>query len=201
MTRTTVNQRLCGRRNCTNGFEALKAHFALGRYHTPSGGNLIQRTPDFIGPKQPLTPDRPWRVVAGPALGHAELRLVTVAEDAAARLNRGNRSIGAMRARPPRSSRAIAPRFAMTHAGGAAQNRGGRGVRLPDRLGNHLRQGYGIEARQLLAKPEAAQRCLPHRSDGQARARKGRREGLTISNPRKGDAPGRNRGRADFCNL
>jgi hypothetical protein len=91
MTRTTGNQRLCGRRNCRNGFEALKAHFALGRYHTPSGGNLIQKTPDFIGPKQPLNPDRPWRVVAGPALGHTELRLATVAEDAAARLNRGNR--------------------------------------------------------------------------------------------------------------
>ena len=76
---------------CKNGFEALNAHFALGRYHAPSGGNLIQKTPDFIGPKQPLNPDRPWRVVAGPALGHTEFRLVTVAEDAAARLSRGNR--------------------------------------------------------------------------------------------------------------
>ena len=63
-TRTTGNQRLCGRRKCRNGFEALKAHFALGRYHAPSGRNLIQKTPDFIGPKQPLSPDRPWRVVA-----------------------------------------------------------------------------------------------------------------------------------------
>ena len=54
-------------RKCKNGFEALKAHFALGRYHAPSGGNLIQKTPDFIGPKQPLNPDRSWRVVAGPA--------------------------------------------------------------------------------------------------------------------------------------
>ena len=54
-------------RKCKNGFEALKAQFALGRYHAPSGGNLIQKTPDFIGPKQPLNPDRSWRVVAGPA--------------------------------------------------------------------------------------------------------------------------------------
>jgi hypothetical protein len=90
-TRTTGNQRLCGRRKCRNGFEALKAHFALGRYHAPSGRNLIQKTPDFIGPKQPLSPDRPWRVVAGPALGDAELHLVTVAEDATARLNRASR--------------------------------------------------------------------------------------------------------------
>ena len=79
MTRTTGNQRLCGRRKCRNDFEALKAHFALGRYQAPSGGNLAQKTPDFIGPKQPLNPDRPWRVVAGPALGDAELRLATVA--------------------------------------------------------------------------------------------------------------------------
>jgi len=90
MTRTTGNQRLCDRRKCRNGFRALKAHFVLGRYHFPSGVNLLQKTPDFIGPKQPLSPARPWRVVAGPALGDAELRLVTVAEDAAARLNRRN---------------------------------------------------------------------------------------------------------------
>jgi hypothetical protein len=91
MTRTTGNQRLCDRRKCRNGFRALKAHFVLGRYHFPSGVNLLQKTPDFIGPKQPLSPARPWRIVAGPALGDAELRLVTVAVDAAARLNRANR--------------------------------------------------------------------------------------------------------------
>jgi hypothetical protein len=34
---------------------------------TMLGVHLIQKTPDFIGPKQPLNPDRPWRVVAGPA--------------------------------------------------------------------------------------------------------------------------------------
>jgi hypothetical protein len=37
MTRTTGNQRLCGRRKCKVGFEGLKAHFALGRCHGRSG--------------------------------------------------------------------------------------------------------------------------------------------------------------------
>jgi hypothetical protein len=91
MTRTTGNQRLCRRRKCRKDFRALKVHFVLGRYFVPSGVNLIKKTPDFIGPKQPLSPARPWRVVAGPTLSEAELRWVTVAEDATARLNRANR--------------------------------------------------------------------------------------------------------------
>ena len=36
------------------------------------------KTPDFIGPKEALKPDRAWRIIAGPALTASQLHCATV---------------------------------------------------------------------------------------------------------------------------
>jgi hypothetical protein len=55
-------------------FRGVESPFCPGRHHAPSGGNPVQKSRDFIGPKQPLNPDRPcalWPVP--PSLGWASL--------------------------------------------------------------------------------------------------------------------------------
>jgi hypothetical protein len=55
MTRRTERQLICGKRRCRN---ALRGGQSLGRYHISSDAIRASKTPDFIGPKVPLKPDR-----------------------------------------------------------------------------------------------------------------------------------------------
>jgi hypothetical protein len=55
MARRTERQLICGKRRCRN---ALRGGQSLWRYHVSSDGIRASKTPDFIGPKVPLKPDR-----------------------------------------------------------------------------------------------------------------------------------------------
>ena len=62
MVRKTEHQKVCRKSKCRNAF---RARIDLGCYH-PTGNVISPSKPaDFIGPKQPLKHDRPWRIVAG----------------------------------------------------------------------------------------------------------------------------------------
>ena len=66
---------LCKKAACRNAFSRT---FAGGRYLTPSAPSYPSKTPDFIGPKEALKPDRAWRIIAGPALTASQLHCATV---------------------------------------------------------------------------------------------------------------------------
>lgn len=87
------SRQLCGRRKCSNDLRALQRHQMLGRYSASSAVKAIEKTPDFIGVKQPLKDSRAWRQVAGPELDPAALRLASLQPDkeTAARVDRANR--------------------------------------------------------------------------------------------------------------
>jgi hypothetical protein len=83
--RKRENQKVCRRPKCRN---AWKAGSGFGRYAT-SHAKLASETPDFIDPKQPLRPDRPWRIVAGPKLSPSAFHCAIVgAEEAVEAINR-----------------------------------------------------------------------------------------------------------------
>jgi hypothetical protein len=65
---------LCKKAACRNVFSRT---FAGGRYLTPSAPSYPSKTPDFIGPKEALKPDRAWRIIAGPALTASQLHCAT----------------------------------------------------------------------------------------------------------------------------
>jgi hypothetical protein len=62
---------LCKKAACRNAFSRS---FAGGRYLPPSAASYPSKTPDFIGPKVALKPDRAWRIIAGPALVSARVQ-------------------------------------------------------------------------------------------------------------------------------
>jgi hypothetical protein len=65
----------------------------LGRYHSSSAVESIQKSPDFIGVKTALNPGRAWRQVAGPELDQAALRAsLPMDHETAARVDRANRT-------------------------------------------------------------------------------------------------------------
>ena len=61
MERRTERQRICRKSKCHGAF---RARIDLGRYHVSSDVVSPSKNVDFIGSKQPLKPDRAWRVVA-----------------------------------------------------------------------------------------------------------------------------------------
>jgi hypothetical protein len=66
---------LCKKAACRNAFSC---NFAGGCYLTPSAPSYPSKTPDFIGPKEALKPDRAWRQIAGPALTASQLHCATI---------------------------------------------------------------------------------------------------------------------------
>ena len=89
MERKRESQQLCGRRKCKNQFAALKAHFALGRYHPSSSALDASGNPIKTGIFSPLKSDRGWRLVAGLPV---DMRLATIgAADAVKQADMANR--------------------------------------------------------------------------------------------------------------
>jgi hypothetical protein len=89
----TGNRQLCGRGKCISDLRALRRHKMLGRYHSSSAVESIQKSPDFIGVKTALNPGRAWHQVAGPELDHAALRAsLPMDHETAARVDRANRT-------------------------------------------------------------------------------------------------------------
>ena len=72
--RKNDRQKVCRKSKCRS---AWRAGFDAGRYLLSSSAGEAQKTPDFIGSKQPLKPDRPWRIVAG-ELTPTQLHCATV---------------------------------------------------------------------------------------------------------------------------
>jgi hypothetical protein len=66
---------LCKKAACRNAFSRS---FAGGRYLTPSAPSYPSKTPDFIGSKEALKPDRAWRIIAGPVLTASQLHCATL---------------------------------------------------------------------------------------------------------------------------
>jgi hypothetical protein len=80
------DQRVCRRAKCRN---AWRAGSGFGRYAT-SNAKLASKTPDIIGVKEPLKPDRAWRIVAG-QLSPSALHCATVGgQEAVEAINRTN---------------------------------------------------------------------------------------------------------------
>src|SRR5258708_2214305 len=50
---------ICKKVKCRS---ALRSNSCLRRYHTSSAAKSISNETDFIGVKEPLTPQRPWRI-------------------------------------------------------------------------------------------------------------------------------------------
>jgi hypothetical protein len=76
--RTAAHQKLCKRKKCKNAFEALKAGFRLGKYHSLSGAISPSENPAKIGVPGRGKPDRPYRIVAGPELSERSFRFATL---------------------------------------------------------------------------------------------------------------------------
>jgi hypothetical protein len=110
MQRTGAYQRLCGRRRCKAEYAALKRHGMLGKFmaesapqtgfwgEVPSDDSLASETPIFEGLPAAPTPDRGYRIVAGP-LSEADLRLATIG--AAAVIKQSERTNRALRNEAP----------------------------------------------------------------------------------------------------
>ena len=71
-------RRICKKAKCRS---ALRSNSCLGRYRTSSAAKLISKEVDFIGRKESLQPERPWRIVAGPALSPSALHSATIGGD------------------------------------------------------------------------------------------------------------------------
>jgi hypothetical protein len=72
--RKSATQKVCRKSKCRS---AWRAGFDGGCYLPLSSAGDAQKTPDFIGVKSPLKPDRAWRIVAG-ELTPAQLHCATV---------------------------------------------------------------------------------------------------------------------------
>ena len=75
MERRTERQLVCGKRRCRN---ALQARQNLGRYLAPSNGVSPLENPIKPGIKIDGAVDRPWRLVAGPALTPNQFHCATI---------------------------------------------------------------------------------------------------------------------------
>jgi len=83
-------RRICKKAKCRS---ALRSNSYLGRYHTSSAAKLISKEVDFIGRKEPLQPERPWRIVAGPESSASAFHCAVVGgEEAVKAANRTNLS-------------------------------------------------------------------------------------------------------------
>jgi hypothetical protein len=71
-------RKICSKAKCR---AAYRNNSWLGRYHTSSAAKLISKEADFIGRKEPLQPERPWRVAAGSALNPSALHCATIGGD------------------------------------------------------------------------------------------------------------------------
>jgi hypothetical protein len=79
---------ICKKVKCRS---ALRSNSCLGRYHPSSAAKSISHETDFIGVKEPLTPQRPWRIVAGPELSPSAFRCAVLGgEEAVEAINRTN---------------------------------------------------------------------------------------------------------------
>ncbi len=79
---------ICRKAKCRSAF---RNNSCLGRYHTPSAVKAISKEADFVGPKEALKPDRPWRIVAGPELSASAFHCAAVGgEQAVETINRTN---------------------------------------------------------------------------------------------------------------
>jgi hypothetical protein len=87
--RRNKTQRVCRKAQCRNAWRA-KAGF--GRYSPSTGVSSASKTPNFIGSKRPLKPDRAWRQIAGPKLSPTQLHCGLVgAKEAVAEAHQKNR--------------------------------------------------------------------------------------------------------------
>ena len=87
--RRNKTQRVCRKSQCRNAWRA-KAGF--GRYFPSTAVSLASKTPNFIGSKPPLKPDRAWRQIAGPKLSPSQLHCGLVgAKEAVAEAHQKNR--------------------------------------------------------------------------------------------------------------
>jgi hypothetical protein len=91
MERKREDQTTCGQSKCKSALGRDRAHFYGKWSQTPQALQLGVGNPIESGIKTAHKTDRPWRLVAGPAMGSATLRLVTV---------------GAEQVRPEREQRA-----------------------------------------------------------------------------------------------
>jgi hypothetical protein len=62
----------------SSNVEFHRIHTRTRARSTPT--KLTSKTPDFIGPKDALKPDRPWRQIAGPVLTASQLHCATLPE-------------------------------------------------------------------------------------------------------------------------
>ena len=79
---------ICKKAKCRS---ALRSNSFLGRYGTSFTAKLISKEVDFIDRKEPLQPERPWRIVAGPELSTSAFHCVG-GEEAVKAANRTNLS-------------------------------------------------------------------------------------------------------------
>jgi hypothetical protein len=66
--RSTGNKTLCGRSQCRAEFRAAPASFWGGRYPRVVSVKLTPKTSTISTPKTALLDDRPWTIIAGPAV-------------------------------------------------------------------------------------------------------------------------------------
>jgi len=69
--------KLCRMPKCRSSYRRNPAIFEFRGLGTGTA-NLGSKTPDFIDPKPPLKPDRPWHIVAGPKLSASAFHCATV---------------------------------------------------------------------------------------------------------------------------
>jgi hypothetical protein len=85
--RKRESQKVCRKAKCRS---AWRAGSGFGGYVAPSAVNLGAKDAGFVGVKEPIKPDRPWRIVAGSLNPSAFLRATVGAEAAVEAINRTN---------------------------------------------------------------------------------------------------------------
>ena len=68
--RRNKTQKVCRKSRCRN---AWRARAGFGRYFPSTGVSSASKTPNSIGSKRPLKPDRAWRQLAGAKLTPSQL--------------------------------------------------------------------------------------------------------------------------------
>jgi hypothetical protein len=87
--RSRDDQKICRKAKCRR---AWRGRTGFGRYIASSAVSLASKTPDFIGSKGALKPDRAWRQVAGAKLSPSQLHCALVgAKEAIAEAHQKNR--------------------------------------------------------------------------------------------------------------
>jgi hypothetical protein len=73
--RKRESQKVCRKAKCRSAWQARSG---FGRYAASSSAKLTSKTADSIDSKQPLKPDRAWRIIAGPPLTPSQFHCATV---------------------------------------------------------------------------------------------------------------------------